>query len=85
MKYNSNAVTNVKGIDQTFNSSPRGQNGRRFADEIFKCIFFNEDVVILIKISLNFLMVQLAIYAFVNRVSIDSDNGLLPVQWQAII
>ena len=31
------------------------KKGRRFADDIFKCIFFNEDVWILLKISLKFL------------------------------
>ena len=30
------------------------QNGRHFADDIFKCIFLNENVRISIKISLNF-------------------------------
>ena len=30
------------------------QNGRRFADDVFKCIFLNENVCILIKISLKF-------------------------------
>ena len=30
------------------------QNGRHFADDIFKCIFLNENVIILIKISLKF-------------------------------
>ena len=30
------------------------QNGRHFADNIFKCIFLNENVQISIKISLNF-------------------------------
>ena len=30
------------------------QNGRHFADDIFKCIFLNENVCILIKISLKF-------------------------------
>ena len=30
------------------------QNGRRFPDDIFKCIFLNENVRISIKISLNF-------------------------------
>ena len=34
------------------NLSPPGQNGRHFADDIFKCIFFNENVLIVIKISL---------------------------------
>ena len=36
------------------NLSPPGQNGRRFADDIFRCIFVNEKFCILTKISLNF-------------------------------
>ena len=36
------------------NSSLSGQDGRHFADGIFKCIFLNENVWILIKISLKF-------------------------------
>ena len=31
-----------------FNSSPPGQNGRHFTDDIFKCIFMNEKFYILI-------------------------------------
>ena len=31
-----------------------GQNGRHFTDDIFKCIFLNENVWILVKISLKF-------------------------------
>ena len=38
----------------TLNSSPTGQNGRHFADYIFRCIFFNEKFCIFIKISLKF-------------------------------
>ena len=38
----------------TFNTLRPGQNGRHFADDIFKCIFFNENVWIPIKISLKF-------------------------------
>ena len=34
------------------NSSPLGQNGYHFADDIFRCIFMNEKCYILIKISL---------------------------------
>ena len=30
------------------------QNGRHFPDDIFKCIFFNENVLFSIKISLKF-------------------------------
>ena len=36
------------------NSSPPGQNGHHFADNIFRCIFVNENFCILIKISLKF-------------------------------
>ena len=32
-----------------------GQNGRHFADDIFRCIFMNEKFYILIKISLKFI------------------------------
>ena len=35
-------------------SSPPGQNGRHFADDIFRCHFVNEKLCILIKISLKF-------------------------------
>ena len=38
----------------SFNSSPPGQNGRYFPDDIFKCIFMNEKFCILIWISLKF-------------------------------
>ena len=38
----------------TINSSPPGQNGRHFSDEIFRCIFVNVKFCILIKISLKF-------------------------------
>ena len=34
------------------NSSPPGQNGGHFADGIFRCIFLNEKLCILIQISL---------------------------------
>ena len=36
------------------NTLRRRQNGRRFADDICKCIFLNENVLIPIKISLKF-------------------------------
>ena len=35
-----------------FNPSPPGQNGRHFTDDVFKCIFMNEKLRILIKILL---------------------------------
>ena len=37
-----------------FNSSPPGQNGHHFADDIFKCIFVIEKLFILRKISPKF-------------------------------
>ena len=39
---------------QWVNSSSPGQNGHQFADDIFKCIFMNKDVWILINIALKF-------------------------------
>ena len=36
------------------NSSPPGQNGHHFADDIFRCIFLSENICIFIKISLKF-------------------------------
>ena len=38
------------------NSSPRGQNGRHFTDNIFRCIFVNAKICILIEISLKFVV-----------------------------
>ena len=37
-----------------FNPSRPRQNGRHFAEDIFKCIFLNENVLISIKFSLKF-------------------------------
>ena len=37
-----------------FNTLRPRQNGRHFADDIFKCIFLNENVSIAVKISLKF-------------------------------
>ena len=52
------------------NSSPPGQNGRYFADDIFRCTFVNEKFCISIQISLKF-------------VPKGSDNGLVPIRRQA--
>ena len=38
----------------SLNSSPPGQNGCQFADDLFRCIFVNEKFCILIKFSLKF-------------------------------
>ena len=37
------------------NSSPPGQNGRHFADDMFKCIFLNENIWISNEISLKYI------------------------------
>ena len=44
------------GIQLSINTLRPGQNGRHFADDIFKCIFLNENVWIPIKISLKFVL-----------------------------
>ena len=57
------------------NSSPPGQNGRHFADDIFRCIFVNEKFYILIKISLK----------FVPKGSIDNTPALVWIMaWRRI-
>ena len=40
--------------EDLFNSLRAKQNGHHFADDIFKCIFFSENVLIPIEISLKF-------------------------------
>ena len=37
---------------QNYNSSPPGQNGSHFANDIFKCVFMIKKFCILVKISL---------------------------------
>ena len=51
------------------NSSPPGQDGCHFADDIFKCIFVNEKFLILIKISLK----------FVRKGAIDNNPALVQI------
>ena len=41
-------------VGQNLNTLMPGQNGRHLADDIFKCIFLNENVWIQIQISLKF-------------------------------
>ena len=62
------------------NSSPPGQNGRHFPDDIFKCIFMNEKFCIFIQISLKFFLRSNQQYS-----SIGSENGLAPIRRQDII
>ena len=58
------------------NTLRRGQNGRHFADDNFKCVFLSEDMWISMNISLKFVP---------QYSSIASDNGLAPIRRQAII
>ena len=64
---------------QPFNTLRLRQNGCYFADNIFKCIYLNENLCVLTRISLKF--VPKGWY----QTSIGSDNGLAPNRWQAII
>ena len=52
--WNDTITLSYWGFGQSINTLRPRQNGRHFADNIFKCIFFNENVWILIKISLEF-------------------------------
>ena len=57
------------------------QNGCHFPDDIFKCIFLNENVRILIGISLNFIL-----KGPINNIpALAQKNGLAPTRLPAII
>ena len=45
-----------KAICPCVNTLGPRQNGHHFADDIFKCIFLNENILIIIKISLKFVL-----------------------------
>ena len=47
-------IEKLPTLKALFNTLRPRQNGRRFADDTFKCIFLNENVRISIKISLKF-------------------------------
>ena len=68
------------GIDWVaFNTLRPRPNGLHIPDDIFKCIFLNENIWIFIKVSLKlFLSVQLTIFQQC------SDNGLAPARRQDI-
>ena len=59
------------------NSARPGRNGRHSADDIFRYIFVNEKVCILIENSLKFIPIN-------NNPALGSDNGLAPNRRQAI-
>ena len=45
-------VVDTSNVCLYIKSSPHGQNGRHFTDDIFRCIFVNQNFCILIEISL---------------------------------
>ena len=49
-----NSIRHMFGDYRAINSCLPGQNGRHFADDIFRCIVVNEKLCILIKVSLKF-------------------------------
>ena len=57
-----------QGLEMYISSLP-GHNGRHFADDIFKCIFLNENVWISLKISLK----------FVRKVQINNISALIQI------
>ena len=65
-------------IHKLVNSSTPGQNGRQFADDIFKCVFMNEKFCILIQVSL-----KSVLKGPIDN-TIVSGNGLVPNGSQAI-
>ena len=74
-------VLRASFILKWFNTLRPRQNGRHFADDIFKCIFLTENTQILLKISLEFVP-----KVRINNIpSIGSDNGLAPARQKAII
>ena len=64
---------------------PPGQNGHLFADDVFKCIFLNENIWISNRISLIMFIEMRSLGSNWQYVSIGSDNGLALSRWQAII
>ena len=63
------------------NSSPPGETGQHFEDNIFRCIFVNEKFCILIAISLNFSFVRVQLTITQLRLN----NSLVPNRRWAII
>ena len=66
----------------SFNILRLRQNGRHFPDDIFKCIFLNENVWILIMISLKFVPKDSSNWQYS---SIGLDNDMELSRCQAII
>ena len=53
-EYGNNMLSDNGCANVVFNTLRPGQNTRNFPDDIFKCIFLNENVWLSIKISLKF-------------------------------
>ena len=74
-------ICKTRDVVQKLNNTLRSrQNGRHFADDIFKCIFWNENVWIHVehvKISLKFVPKG----PISNISAFGSDNGLPPSRW----
>ena len=79
MMYMSQCLKNACDINALM---PR-QNGRLFADEVCKCILFNENIWISITISQKFSFTE----SLINNITatIGSDNDLVLTRRQAII
>ena len=50
----SESLSDIVQSEDVFNSSTPGQSGRPLADNVFRCIFINENFCILIKIALKY-------------------------------
>ena len=73
-------MANAEWIDTWFSVMAVCQNGRNFTDDIFKCIFFNENDCIFIQISLIFFL-----RAVKNDTTlVHSNNGLALNRRQAV-
>ena len=84
MKYTTIHLQEYQGLSKKntllakiFNTLKPRQNGRYFADDIFKCIFWNEDIRIANDISLNvFLGVKLTIFQhWFQRLCVDQTKS----------
>ena len=64
------------------NSFLSGQNGCHSVDDIFRCIFVNEQFVIVKKIRFH---CSLSLTSSWQYRSISINNGFMPNRWQAII
>ena len=84
-------VIRIYDSQRKFKSSPPGQNGPHFPDDIFKCIFMNEKFRILIQISLKFVpkgainnivaLVQIMALALIWQQAIIWINAQ-PIHWR---